>query len=77
MPYMIQSRSDSLLVLQLNLGNIIHLAPGDSATVNEIDISGNEKVAKMRRSGLLAIEEIPDIEAARKKPDKKSGKGTD
>ena len=77
MPYMIQSRTDSLLVLQLNLGNIIHLAPGDSATVNEIDISGNEKVAKMRRSGLLAIEEIPDIEGARKKPDKKSGKGTD
>jgi hypothetical protein len=65
------------LVFQLNLGNIVHLAPGDSATVNEIDISGNEKVAKMRRSGLLAIEEVAEAEGSRKKPDKKAGKGTD
>jgi hypothetical protein len=79
MPFKIQSRSNSLLILQLNTGNTIHLAPGESAPVSDLEISGNEKINKLRRSGIVAIEESPDVEVddSRKKPDKKSGKVPD
>jgi len=79
MPYTIQSRSNSLLVIQLNMGNTIHLAPGESAPVSDIDITGNEKVNKLRRSGAIAIQETADVEPeeSRKEPERKSGKGSD
>jgi hypothetical protein len=76
MPFKVQSRSNSLLIIRLNTGNTIHLAPGQEVPVSEYEITGNEKINKLRRSGAVAVAETPDVEGeeSRKKPEKKSGK---
>ena len=79
MRYMIQNRSDDLLVIQLNTGRSIHLAPGDSSQVGDLEISGNEKINKLTRAKVIAVEEATEAvaEGSPKKPEKKSDKGSE
>jgi hypothetical protein len=77
MPFIIQNRSDDLLVIQLNTGRAVHLAPGGSSEVGDLEISGNEKINKLTRAKIIAVEEATEAvaEESSKKPEKKSGKG--
>ena len=80
MRYIIQNRSDDLLVIQLNTGRSIHLAPGDSSEVGDLEISGNEKINKLTRAKVIAVGEATEAavaEESRKKPEKKSDKGSE
>ena len=52
----IVNRTKSLLVITLNSGVTLHLAPGQgSEPVDEMEVSGNEKVEKLRRSGVVSV----------------------
>ena len=52
----IVNQTKSLLIVTLNSGVTLHLAPGQSSEpVAEMEVSGNEKVEKLRRSGVVSV----------------------
>lgn len=52
----IQNRARHLLVLPLNGGGTLHLAPGEtSSPVEEVELDNNEKVARLLNDGLIAV----------------------
>jgi hypothetical protein len=58
MPFIIQNRAKHLLVLPLNSGGTLHLAPGEtSSPVAEFEIENNEKVERLLNEGLIAVTE--------------------
>ncbi len=62
-----------LLILQLNNGNSVYLAPGEtSGAVDEGQINGNDKINKLLRNSLVAAAEAKEEPAAPKKA--KAGK---
>jgi hypothetical protein len=57
MPVTITNRSNQLLILHLNDGQAIYLAPGESSRpLDEMQVGGNEKMAKLTRDNLVSIE---------------------
>ena len=51
----ITNKADYLLILQLNDGQSVYLAPGESSSaIDERQLSGNEKFAKLRSGNLIA-----------------------
>lgn len=58
MAFTIQNRARHLLVLPLNSGGTLHLAPGEtSSPVAAFEIDNNEKVERLLNEGLLAVNE--------------------
>jgi len=56
MPFIIQNRAKHLLVLPLNSGGTLHLAPGEtSSPVADFEINNNEKVDRLLNEGLIAV----------------------
>ena len=54
MPVRIISRAKQLLIVPLNSGKTIHLAPSaTSELIADIEINGNERVAKLLRNALI------------------------
>lgn len=52
----IQNRARHLLVLPLNGGGTLHLAPGEtSSPVEEFELDNNEKVGRLVKDGLIAV----------------------
>ena len=52
----LSNRASHLLILQLNSGKTLHLAPGESSRpVDDLEVSGNEKITKLLRSSLIAV----------------------
>src|SRR5258705_2892630 len=57
MPVTITNRSNQLLILHLNDGQAVYLAPGESSRpLEDMQVSGNEKMAKLTRGNLVSIE---------------------
>jgi hypothetical protein len=57
MPVTITNRSNQLLILPLNDGHAVYLAPGEtSRPVHEMQVNGNEKLAKVARDHLVSID---------------------
>jgi hypothetical protein len=57
MPVTITNRSNQLLILHLNDGQAVYLAPGESSRpLEDMQVSGNEKMAKLTRDNLVSIE---------------------
>lgn len=52
----IQNRARHLLVLPLNGGGTLHLAPGEtSSPVEDFELDNNEKVGRLLGDGLIAV----------------------
>lgn len=52
----IQNRARHLLVLPLNGGGTLHLAPGEtSSPVEEFELDNNEKIGRLQKDGLIAV----------------------
>lgn len=52
----IQNRARHLLVLPLNGGGTLHLAPGEtSSPVEDFELDNNEKVGRLVKDGLIAV----------------------
>ena len=50
------NKTKSLLIVTLSGGTSLHLAPGQiSKPVDYMEVAGNEKIEKLRKSGTLAI----------------------
>jgi hypothetical protein len=68
------NRGKQLLVVPLNSGATIHLAPGESSSpIEDLEINGNEKVAKLLRTNLITAtpivsEEVPKEESGKLPP---------
>lgn len=51
----IHNRARHLLVLPLNGGGTLHLAPGEtSSPVDDVELDNNEKVGRLANDGLIA-----------------------
>jgi hypothetical protein len=52
----IRNQARHLLICTLNSGKTIHLAPAEtSQPLQQLEINGNDKIAKLVRTGLVAI----------------------
>ena len=61
----ITNRGQQLLIVQLNDGRAVYLAPGEaSRPVEEMQISGNAKVSKLTRDNLVSVSEVKTKEEA-------------
>lgn len=61
----IQNRARHLLVLPLNGGGTLHLAPGEtSSPVEEFELDNNEKVGRLVNDGLIAVSAAADSPSA-------------
>jgi len=51
----------TLLILALNSGNTLYLAPGESsAPVDDIELNGNRKAEKLAKNGLLKLTAVSE-----------------
>lgn len=58
MAFIIQNRARHLLVLPLNSGGTLHLAPSEtSSPIEDFEIANNEKVERLSEEGLIAVNE--------------------
>lgn len=56
MPVKLTNQTKNLLVVTLNGGTSLHLAPGEtSPPVDDIEVNGNDKIEKLRRRGQLTV----------------------
>ena len=61
----IQNRARHLLVLPLNGGGTLHLAPGEtSSPVEDFELDNNEKVGRLLNDGLIAVSAAGDAESS-------------
>lgn len=66
MAFLFSSRSKDLEIIQLNSGKKVFLAPGASSGIFEdLEITDNEKVAKLLKMNLIRITKVETI----KKPE--------
>ena len=57
MPLKITNRSGHLLIIPLNSGRTIHLAPGEASdAIEDYELEKNEHVARLEHNGLIASE---------------------
>jgi len=62
----IVNRAKHLLIIPLNSGKTVHLAPGESShPVQEREINANEKVAKLLKENLIATTRVPTAKKPR------------
>jgi predicted transcriptional regulator len=55
MAFTIQNRANHLLVIPLNSGETLHLAPGEtSPSIESFELEKNEKVERLLSEGLIA-----------------------
>jgi hypothetical protein len=79
MPATYTNQTSHLVILQLNNGNSVYLAPGQrSSAIPDHEVSGNDKIAKLVRNNFLNVgepakssSEEAEEEEAPKKPRKK------
>lgn len=58
MAFIIQNQAKHLLVLPLNSGGTLHLAPGEtSSPIEDFEIANNVKVERLSAEGLLVVNE--------------------
>lgn len=56
MQYQLINKTRTLLVIPLRSGAAVHVGPGQrSGPVEEIELADNDKVAKMKRLGMLNV----------------------
>ena len=52
----ISNQAKQLLIVQLNDGEVVYLAPGEkSRALDERQVGGNEKLAKLTRDNLVSL----------------------
>jgi hypothetical protein len=76
MPFRITNRAKQLLVVPLNGGDALHLAPGESsAPVEDYELQNNARVEKLLRSNFVELTEegSPGREAPQPRPRGKRG----
>ena len=73
----IANRAKHLLIIPLNSGKTIYLAPDESSRPLEyFEISGNEKVEKLLKANLVTIKKVSIEEKVVKEPEKRPKKKT-
>jgi hypothetical protein len=69
MAIIITNRTKQLLIMELNSGEAIYLAPDQaSAPIDEGQVSGNEKFSKLMRTNLITSAEAEPEPPKSKKP---------
>lgn len=53
----ITNRAKMTLIIPLNSGGSLYLAPGESSSVEDYELSNNEKVEKLLRDNMLATDD--------------------
>lgn len=57
-----------MLILQLNNGNSVYLAPGETSdAIHDGQVNGNDKIAKLMRNNFVATSEAEEKPAKPKK----------
>ena len=56
----ITNRAKMTLIIPLNSGGSLYLAPGESSEVEDYELSNNEKVEKLLRENMLSSDEDDD-----------------
>ena len=73
MAFRIKNISHQVLLVSLNSGKTVYLAPGESSRpIEELEISGNEKVAELLKANLVATTKV----ATAKKPKRRGTRMT-
>jgi len=68
MAFRIKNISHQLLVVTLNSGKTVHLAPAEvSEPMEEVEIKGNPKLEKMKKNSLVTVEEEKKKKGRRKR----------
>lgn len=56
MQYQLINQTRTLLVVPLRSGAAVHVGPGQkSGPVEEIELADNDKIAKLKRLGMLSV----------------------
>jgi len=59
MAYKIANHAKHLLIVELNSGETVHLAPDElSNSIEDVEIDGNEKVAKLLKMNLISTTKL-------------------
>ena len=66
MPINLTNRSKQLLVVPLNSGATVHLAPGEEAGVDPIEVKNNGSLEKMVQRGWLSMTETDEAPRAKR-----------
>lgn len=66
MPINMTNRSKQLLVIPLNSGATVHLAPGEETGVDPIEVKNNAAVEKMAQRGWLSVAETDEAPRAKR-----------
>lgn len=75
MAFTIQNRAKHLLVIPLNSGETLHLAPGEtSGPVEGFELDRNEKVERLLNDGLIASTQSEGEAAAGGGPEEEADK---
>jgi hypothetical protein len=70
----ITNRAQRLIILQLNDGSALYLAPGESSRpVDEVKVSGNEKVRKLMSESVISVSSVKESPKDAPKASKKKG----
>jgi hypothetical protein len=75
----ITNRAQRLIILQLNDGSALYLAPGESSRpVNEVKVSGNEKVRKLMNESVISLSSVKEStkDADAEAPKQKGAQGS-
>lgn len=78
MPMTITNGAQRLIILQLNDGSSLYLAPGESSgPVDEVKVSGNEKVRKLMNESVISVSSVKESskDAAPEASTQKGGAG--
>ena len=60
MKIILQSLVNHVLIIELNSRKTVYLAPGESSSlIDELEITGNNKVAKLLRTSLIKATRVP------------------
>jgi hypothetical protein len=65
MPFIITNRAVFLLIVTLNSGETLHLAPGESsAAIEDYELKDNEGAQKLLRENLISATKSEEAQAA-------------
>ncbi len=76
MAFIVSNCAPYLLILQLNSGKTLYLAPRESSPiVDDLEINGNKKITKLLRNSLIAVTPVAEtVKVAKSAPTTESPK---
>lgn len=71
MAFRITNRAKHLLIIPLNSGKTVYLAPDESSSsIEDLEITGNEKVEKLVNTNLIATTKVVPVKEPKAEPER-------